>query len=78
MVLWWWLWQGLGLALSLVAALVVIYATWIFRWRLKRIGKVQNARWDNPLGPLVIGLGLILALAVEVGFYIALAAQNEA
>jgi hypothetical protein len=54
----------------------VMYAMYIYLWRLERIRKTVAARWDNPLGPVIIGSGLVLALGVEAGYYISVAVKT--
>ncbi len=52
-----------ALGLLPLSILFAFYATFQFIWRTKRIHDRIVDRWDDPLGPLVLGSALVIALS---------------
>jgi uncharacterized membrane protein YidH (DUF202 family) len=71
--------QYYALAMLPVSLLFCAYALYTFHWRAARIHDRINDRWDDPRGPLMLAVSLILALTFN--FFIkvyALATENRA
>lgn len=48
-----------------VALLFVCYALWTYLWRSEKIKTRDANRWDDPYGPVILTLSLIIALLVQ-------------
>eukprot|EP00953_Heterococcus_sp_UTEX-ZZ885_P027932 14931-Heterococcus_DN1.PRE.6 len=70
--------QYYALAMLPVSLMFCGYALYTFQWRAARIHDRINDRWDDPRGPLVLALGLIIALLFNFGIKIyAIATQRN-
>ena len=59
-----------GMSLLPLALLFIVYALWTYLWRAEKIRTRDTNRWDDPVGPLLLGFVLILALTSQ--FYLKL------
>ena len=57
--------QVYALLLLPVALLFIIYATITFLWRVEKIRTRNPLRWDDPMGPVILTLCLIIALTIQ-------------
>lgn len=48
-----------------VALLFILYAITTYVWRSKLIRERSSDRWDDPFGPIILTLLLILALVIQ-------------
>jgi uncharacterized membrane protein YidH (DUF202 family) len=60
-----------GMSLLPLALLFIGYALWTYLWRAEKIRTRDTNRWDDPVGPMLLGLVLIIALSSQ--FYLKLA-----
>ena len=54
-----------AMSLLPLALLFVIYACWTYLWRAEKIRTRDTNRWDDPFGPPLLTLCLIVALVVQ-------------
>ena len=54
-----------ALMLLPVALIFTVYAVWTFSWRNDMIVHRDAARWDDPLGPVLLTVLLIFAMSVQ-------------
>ena len=57
-----------GISLLAIAVLLIVYALVLYRWRLNRILKRDTTRFDDRIGPYLLG-GCLMAAAVVVFVY---------
>ena len=57
--------QVYALLLMPVALLFVIYAINTFLWRVEKIRTRNPLRWDDPMGPVILTLCLVVALTIQ-------------
>jgi hypothetical protein len=48
-----------------LSLLFVIYAVWTYLWRSEKIRTRDVSRWDDPVGPVLLTVLLIVALTVQ-------------
>jgi len=54
-----------------LALVFVFYALFTFHWRDTKISTRQAVRWDDPYGPVIVGVSVILCLAIYFGLQLA-------
>lgn len=65
--------QFYALILLPIALIFVVYPLNTFVWRNNKIRNRDTSRWDDPVGPVIITVLLIIALSIQffmkVGFH---------
>lgn len=57
--------QYYAMGLLPISLLIIGYALWTYLWRSTKIGTRDATRWDDPSGPIVITVLLIIALCLQ-------------
>ena len=58
--------QYIALGLLPLTLALIIYGVRQFTWRLEKIKFRDNTRWDDPMGPIVMTLLLLVALIAQL------------
>ena len=59
-----------------LALVFIVYALFTFHWRDSKISMRQAVRWDDPYGPVIVGVSVILSLCIYFGLQLAELAQD--
>ncbi len=54
-----------AMSMLVVAELFIAYALWTYLSRGEKIASRFEGRWDDPLGPMILSIVLIIALCVK-------------
>ena len=54
-----------ALMLLPIALIFTVYSVWTFTWRNEMITSRDSARWDDPLGPVLLTVLLIFAMSIQ-------------
>ncbi|VEU38640.1 unnamed protein product [Pseudo-nitzschia multistriata] len=57
--------QSYALALLPISLAFIIYALHVFLWRQDQIKQRIPARWDDPMGPILLGSTVVLVLVIQ-------------
>jgi uncharacterized membrane protein YidH (DUF202 family) len=57
--------QYFALVMLPVSLLMIVYANWTYLWRCDIIKTRTALRWDDPLGPVILTVILVLVLTVQ-------------
>uniref|UniRef100_A0A7S2WKV1 SPX domain-containing protein n=1 Tax=Rhizochromulina marina TaxID=1034831 RepID=A0A7S2WKV1_9STRA len=60
-----------------LALVFVLYALFTFHWRDSKITTRQPVRWDDPYGPVIVGVSLILSLSIYFGLQLTEISQSS-
>jgi uncharacterized membrane protein YidH (DUF202 family) len=62
--------QMYGLILLPVSLIFACYALYTYKWRAAKIRTREQSRWDDPMGPILLGSAFTLALTAQLAIKI--------